>query len=100
MNLFVAQSQRYEKKQWWKWALWIEGSAEELDQIESVTYTLHPTFPEPIRVVYDRGSKFQLRCAGWGVFTIPIKVRLRSGQTIELEHELQFSFPENAMDED
>lgn len=99
MNIFVAQTQKYAGSQWWKWSLWIEGSAEDLDQIASVTYTLHPTFSNPIRMVTDRESKFQLRCEGWGVFTIPIEVRLKDGRTIELEHELQFAVPENANEE-
>lgn len=67
MNLFVAQNQKYEGDNWWKWSLWIGGSSEDPDAIEAVTYRLHSTFPEPIRTVTDRASKFQLRCSGWGV---------------------------------
>jgi transcription initiation factor IIF auxiliary subunit len=98
VNLVVVQTQNYEGNQWWKWSLWIEGASQDLDRIESVTYTLHPTFPKASRTVTDRASKFQLRCEGWGVFTIPIEVRLKDGQSIDLEHELQFAFPENATD--
>ena len=93
MNLTVVQTQKYEGNQWWQWSLWIQGSDRDLDRIESVTYTLHPTFPQPIRTVTNRESKFQLQCAGWGVFAIPIEVHLKSGETIELQHELQFTFP-------
>jgi len=100
VNLFVAQSQKYEGDNWWKWSLWIEGSNEDLDQVECVTYTLHSTFPEPIRTVTDRASKFQLRCAGWGVFMIPVEVQLKDGRTIQLAHQLQFAFPESAREED
>lgn len=96
MNLIVAQNQKYEGDNWWKWSLWIEGSNEDLDRIDSVTYTLHPTFPEPIRTVTDRASKFQLRCSGWGVFLIPIKVRLKNSRTIALQHQLQFTLPEKS----
>jgi transcription initiation factor IIF auxiliary subunit len=46
--------------------------------------------------VTDRARNFRLQCAGWGVFTIPVRVLLKSGETIELEHELQFTFPEDA----
>jgi transcription initiation factor IIF auxiliary subunit len=58
-----------------------------------VTYILHPTFPEPIRTVADRASKFQLRCSGWGIFRIPVTVRLKNGQTITLQHDVQFAMP-------
>lgn len=100
MNFAVAQSQKYEGDQWWKWSLWIEGPEEDLDEIQSVTYTLHPTFPEPIRTVTDRASKFQLRCSGWGIFLIPIEVRLKNAKAVRLAHQLQFSIPRNVWEED
>jgi transcription initiation factor IIF auxiliary subunit len=100
VNLFVAQSQKYERENWWRWSLWIDGSDEDLDRIRSVTYTLHPTFPEPIRTVTDRASKFQLRCSGWGIFRIPVTVRLKDGETIQLEHQLQFAIPRDVGEED
>jgi transcription initiation factor IIF auxiliary subunit len=100
VNFVVAQNQKYEGDQWWRWSLWIEGSDEDLDAIASVTYTLHPTFPDPIRTVTDRASKFQLRCSGWGIFLIPVEVRLKNGQTIELEHQLQFAIPRSVREED
>jgi transcription initiation factor IIF auxiliary subunit len=96
MNFVVVQTQSYQGNQWWKWAVWIQGSEQDLDRIASVTYRLHPTFPKPIRTVTDRARNFRLQCEGWGVFTIPIEVRLKNGHKIKLEHELQFSIPENA----
>ncbi|HEX8311583.1 MAG TPA: pYEATS domain-containing protein [Chthoniobacteraceae bacterium] len=98
MNFVVVQTQKYEGDNWWNWSLFIQGSNEDLDQIEAVTYRLHPTFPKPIRTTTNRASKFQLQCAGWGVFTIPIEVRLKNGDTIELEHDLQFTFPDERGD--
>lgn len=100
MNFFVAQNQKYEGDQWWKWSLWIEGSDEDLDQIASVTYRLHPTFPEPIRTVTDRASKFQLRCSGWGIFLIPVEVRMKNGRKIQLAHQLQFAVPRDLRADD
>lgn len=100
MNFFVAQNQKYEGDNWWKWSLWIGGSDEDLDRIESVTYRLHPTFPQPVRTVIDRASKFQLRCSGWGVFLIPVEVRLKDGKKIQLAHQLQFTFPDDAAGEE
>ena len=34
VNLFVAQSQKYEGDNWWKWSLWIERSDEDLLRME------------------------------------------------------------------
>jgi transcription initiation factor IIF auxiliary subunit len=93
-ELFVAQSQKHEGDNWWRWSLWIESADKDLDQIAAVTYTLHPTFPDPVQTVTDRASKFQLRCSGWGVFLIPVEVRLKNGGKIQLAHQLQFTFAE------
>jgi transcription initiation factor IIF auxiliary subunit len=100
VNFIVAQSQKYEGDNWWRWSLWIEGSDADLDQIASVTYRLHSTFPQPIRTVTDRASKFQLRCSGWGIFLIPVAVRLKTGKTFDLLHQLQFAIPRGAREDD
>lgn len=49
-----------------------------LDKIKYVQYTLHPTFPNPIRVVCERGPNdqepFALHGDGWGEFDVGVKV--------------------------
>ena len=42
--------------------------------IRSVKYTLHPTFPDPIRSIESKTSKFTLFSSGWGGFSIKIRV--------------------------
>jgi NTE family protein len=88
MAFRIAQEYEYQGGDYWKWSVWIEASEEELDQIENVEYTLHPTFPDPVRVVADRSSKFKLETAGWGVFRLYALVRLAGGSEARLEHDL------------
>lgn len=88
MAFRIAQDYEYQGGDYWKWSVWIEASDEELAQIESVEYTLHPTFPDPVRVVEDRSSKFRLETAGWGVFRLYALVRLEGGSEAQLEHDL------------
>src|SRR4051812_27706932 len=64
--LHIAQDYEYQGSDYWKWSVWIDGTDEELDKIESVEYTLHPTFPNPVRVVDGRATKFRLDSAGVG----------------------------------
>jgi hypothetical protein len=52
-------------------------------------YMLHPTFPEPVRLVTDRASGFRLTATGWGAFTIVAEVRGRDGTVQKLKHVLQ-----------
>jgi transcription initiation factor IIF auxiliary subunit len=92
MSLKIAQLQKYKGEDWWEWAVWIDGTDSELDSVTEVTYRLHPTFPNPIRTVSDRKSKFKLETSGWGTFTIRAKVCFKSGDPVHLEHELQLLY--------
>jgi hypothetical protein len=78
----------------WAWAVWVEGSAAALDLLASVRYVLHPTFPNPIRIVEDRKSKFRLESAGWGEFAIEAEVTRNDGRTFRLERWLDLGFQE------
>lgn len=89
MSLKIAQDFDYKGNDWWEWSVWIDGPDSELDEVEQVEYTLHPTFPKPVRTVADRRSKFRLQTAGWGVFTIYAKAIHKDGGVTLLEHDLE-----------
>ena len=92
MSLKTAQSFKYQGNDWWKWSVWIEGAKADLDQIEYVTYRLHPTFPNPVRKVNDRESKFRLNSHGWGTFSIQVRIVNKTGQVIKLTHDLVLEY--------
>jgi hypothetical protein len=93
MTLRLAQDAKWVRTDWWKWSIWLEGDPEELRDVRSVTYTLHPTFPNPIRVVTDRRTKFRLDSAGWGGFTVRATVELTSKRVQTLMHKLVLRRP-------
>lgn len=93
-ELRIEQFEKYEGDDWWTWAVWVEGDAAALDQIDYVEWTLHPTFPEPIRMVRDRASKFRLETGGWGVFQITARAQLKDGQLVRLRHYLELHYPD------
>lgn len=94
MALEIKQGFEYQGKDWWKWWVWVDGPEQELDRIEYVEYTLHSSFPKPVRQITDRSSKFRLETAGWGVFTIYIKVVYKGGEKTFLEHDLELLYPD------
>ncbi len=96
MNIQVKQDAIYAKKDWWKWSVWVDGPDKELDQINFVEYTLHPTFPNLVRQKMDRDTKFRLESAGWGGFTIYLAVHLKSEEVLNLKHLLVLSYPETS----
>ena len=77
----------------WDWAIFIDPQSSYLDQIKCVEYTLHPTYPDPVRTVCVLGSidqPFVLRSNGWGTFRIEVRVLYRDGSIRELGHDLEF----------
>jgi hypothetical protein len=93
MSLRIAQSDKYAGDGWWSWAIWLEGTPDELKQVESVTYFLHPTFPTPVREVRSRKTNFRLRAKGYGGFTLKARVELRDKKSRMLKHELKLELP-------
>jgi len=94
MTLRIEQDCDYKNDDWWEWSVWIEGTEQELDTIKFVQYTLHPSFPNPVRKITDRASKFQLKTSGWGSFTIYAKVLHKDGNDTSLQQELTLYYPD------
>jgi transcription initiation factor IIF auxiliary subunit len=93
-QLRIQQGYHYQGDDWWDWWVWVEGPDEVLDEVAFVEYTLHPTFPNPVRTVRDRTTKFRLDTRGWGVFTIYVKVVAKDGSAVMLSHALELSYPD------
>jgi hypothetical protein len=91
MPIRIAQSSKPAGKDHWRWSVWLEGTDGELDGVDFVVYTLHPTFSDPVRRVEDRASAFRLDSSGWGEFAIHAAVHHRGGRVEKLEHWLTLS---------
>lgn len=93
MAVRIRQASEYQWENWWEWWIWLDGTTEELDQVDRVVYTLHPTFPNPVRTVSDRSTNFLLKTSGWGEFRIYAKVAKKAGGTVRLVHDLVLEYP-------
>lgn len=81
------------RNDYWDWTIFIKGPEDALEKIEYVEYTLHPTFPNPVRIVNERGYgpyAFPLSTSGWGTFTVKIKVYYKDGTYQRVTHALKF----------
>jgi len=76
---------------WYEWVVYVDESTDILDKIETVEYTLHSTFPKPIRRTSDKNSNFMIESSGWGEFEIKTKVYLKNGSQINGSYYLDFS---------
>lgn len=90
----IDQDFEYSGNDWWKWSVWIEAEDKDLDAIDHVIYTLHTTFPNPVRTITSRHTKFKLITEGWGVFRIYARLCLKDKSEIFLEHDLYLEYPD------
>jgi transcription initiation factor IIF auxiliary subunit len=97
--LRIQQTSAYKGKDWWDWSAWIDGPTRELDAIDNVTWLLHPTFYNPVRISKDRGTKFLLETEGWGVFTLKAKVKMKSGLEEKLAKEIELFYEDVSKNE-
>lgn len=98
MNIRVEQESTYTENNRWDWQIWLSGPAEDLDRIDHVTYTLHPSFPNPVREVTSREDCFMLKSNGWGEFKIFLDVVRKDGSSEILSHALKLEPPTETKD--
>ena len=67
-------------RDYYQWRVFLDEPADRLREIESVEYTLHPTFREPTQISTDPETKFALETSGWGEFNILVTVRYIDGR--------------------
>lgn len=85
--------ERYGGKSGWEWTIYVIGDKRILDDIRCVTYTLHPTFPDPIRKVCRKGNTekaFSHTTKGWGTFTVEVLISFKDGEAVSTKHQLVF----------
>jgi transcription initiation factor IIF auxiliary subunit len=93
MNIEQPEAQ-YADEDWWQWSVHLAGTPEELGQVDHVIYTLHHTFPKPVRRVQTSQNNFMLRSEGWGEFMIYATVVLKDGSEQRLQHWLELRYPD------
>lgn len=77
----------------WNWTVFISARQKDIDDIKCVEYKLHPSFPNPVRLVCEQGDPqrpFGLSATGWGTFSIGIRVFMKNGTHQDLKHQLKF----------
>jgi transcription initiation factor IIF auxiliary subunit len=79
----------------WQWTVYIDGAPSILDKVKCVEYTLHPTFPNPLRVICERGphEPFALYGNGWGEFNVGVKIKFFDRKEQTYNHWLKLVEP-------
>jgi len=72
--------------------VWLFLDGRHLPYVRHVTYTLHPTFPDPVRIVRRtlENPNCQLILWTWGFFTVQVTIEDMRGGIYEMMHELSY----------
>lgn len=96
MSLEIHQAVSLAGDGYWTWSVWIDGPDAELDQVQSVEWVLHPTFPKPTRRATQRQDKFRIEVSGWEAFEINAHVSTKDGREQHLKDQLRLDEPGGA----
>jgi hypothetical protein len=91
VTLKVKQDSAPEGGDRWKWSVWLDGAAKDLDAVDHVVYTLHPTFPDPVQRVKSRRTGFKIEGSGWGEFEVYLDIALKDGTVRRRKHWLKLA---------
>ena len=87
-DIHVVNTASYAGSGRYDWTIHILAEESVLNAIDRVEYTLHPSFPNPVRVVDNRENNFALTSNGWGEFNVFIRVIFTDGSERYLKHRL------------
>ena len=71
------------------WTVYVNTDPATLERIESVTYSLHPTFRQNVLTISNSHNYFALSRDGWGEFEISAVLRFKNGKETTLTHWLK-----------
>ncbi|OLS19071.1 MAG: hypothetical protein HeimC3_47440 [Candidatus Heimdallarchaeota archaeon LC_3] len=76
-------------RNYYRWKVFIDEDYNSLNKILSVKYTLHESFPDPIRYVTDPKSKFSIISKGWGEFKLMIDIKFKNSEDQHIDYILK-----------
>ena len=83
----------YVGKKAWDWTIYIVSEPSVLQKIRRVTYQLHPTFTDPIKIIREPGKTskaFPYSTTGWGTFNVGVRIEFKDGSEYSRDHYLVF----------
>ena len=87
-NYSISIGKRYDHE-WYDWCIFASGDEAALSQVKTVEYTLHPSFPDPVRISSDCDNRFAVMSNGWGGFVVDIRVTLKNAREEYAKHLLR-----------
>jgi transcription initiation factor IIF auxiliary subunit len=75
------------KMRWYDWEIHIECEDKEFwNEIRTVVYHLHPSFPISELQKKNKEDKFRLSSRGWGEFKIGVEMILRDNRSAQVDY--------------
>jgi transcription initiation factor IIF auxiliary subunit len=90
----VAPRQIISKYKHYRVRIFLEADDDEaqrrFQEIVSVTYELHPTFPDRFQTSVDLSKKFEIQIWTWGWFRVKAKVQLKDSAVVPVENDIEW----------
>jgi len=87
-DLSVGNTYTYAGDGRYVWTVFLKETPAILSEIRCVEYTLHPTFPNPVRRVCKSERGFPLSASGWGEFTLFLKIEWQDNHVTRQSYKL------------
>jgi hypothetical protein len=71
------------------WCIYLDVDRDELNNVQEVEYILHPSFPNPVRVIRNAKHCFALESEGWGGFVLHTRIILNNGDIVRDRYNLE-----------
>jgi transcription initiation factor IIF auxiliary subunit len=82
----IENTAKYVDSGHYDWTVFLVAEAPFLKTINYVEYTLHPSIPDPVRIIRDRDTNFALSSRGLSEFNIYVKIVFNNGRKMYFEH--------------
>src|SRR5262249_55194542 len=82
---FVRETQGFKI---YAFCFYIDAANPELNDVSEVEYTLHPSFPDPVRSSNDKNHAFALQSEAGKSFTTHVRIFTKSRSTVRLQYQL------------
>jgi len=82
---------QYDDRDAFLWAVEIHGTDKDLDKIDAVVYTVHPTFDNQTQKVRSREDHFRISRVGWGTFSVQIHIEFVDYTALDASYMLTFA---------
>jgi len=88
---YASPIKKHHGRQLYRWRIFLDKPSNAIHEIKEVTYQLHHTFKNPVKVRHSAKNRFKLTTTGWGEFPIKILIKYKGGDEGKIKYNLDLT---------